>query len=221
MLQIPIIRTLYRKFLLEEFKHKWRKKNSHNQTYVSSIFPIERVIAGMNSYGTINLLYYSNTEAFLNIGDYVSIAPNVTFILDGNHQTKTFTTFPIKSLIEKKGCPVDSLSKGPIVIEDEVWICANVTILSGVTISKGAIVAAGSVVTNDVPAYSIVAGNPAKIIKYRFPLSIIQILSPLHLSKIPEEHMKGLMEILYKKISNEEDALIFKKKYLSICNNEQ
>jgi serine acetyltransferase len=58
--------------------------------------------------------------------------------------------------------------KGDIVIENDVWIGAKATIMSGIKISNGSIVAAGSVVTKDVPPYAIVAGNPAKIVKYRF-----------------------------------------------------
>ena len=56
-------------------------------------------------------------------------------------------------------------SKGPIIIEDNVWIGEMVCILSGVSIGKGAIIAAGSVVTKDIPAYTIAAGIPAKVIK--------------------------------------------------------
>ena len=57
------------------------------------------------------------------------------------------------------------IGKGPVIIEDNVWIGDKATILSGVKIGKGAIVAANAVVTKDVPAYSVVAGNPAKIIR--------------------------------------------------------
>ncbi len=58
-------------------------------------------------------------------------------------------------------------TKNPIVVEDEVWIAANCVILSGVTIGKHAVVSAGSVVRRNVPAYSVVSGNPAQVIKKR------------------------------------------------------
>lgn len=57
--------------------------------------------------------------------------------------------------------------KSPILIEDDVWIGANVTILKGVTLYSGSVIAAGSVVVKDVPKYNVVAGNPAKTIKIR------------------------------------------------------
>lgn len=59
-----------------------------------------------------------------------------------------------------------------VVIEDDVWIGARVTILPGIRIGKGAIIGAASVVTKNVPEYAVVAGNPAKIIKYRIDRSI-------------------------------------------------
>ena len=55
-----------------------------------------------------------------------------------------------------------------VIIEDDVWIGANVTILKGVTIGRGSVVAAGAVVTKTFPPYSIIGGVPAKIIKMRF-----------------------------------------------------
>lgn len=63
----------------------------------------------------------------------------------------------------------------PVVIEDDVWCGANVTILKGVTIGRGSVVAAGAVVTKSFPPYSIIGGVPAKLIKMRFsPEEIVQ-----------------------------------------------
>jgi acetyltransferase-like isoleucine patch superfamily enzyme len=59
------------------------------------------------------------------------------------------------------------VAKMEVVIEDDCWIAANAVILAGVRIGKGAVVAAGSVVNEDVPAYAVVAGVPARVIKSR------------------------------------------------------
>ena len=93
----------------------------------------------------------------LKIGDNVMMAPDV-FIVDSNHR------------FNKKDVPIKNQgndSPRNIEICDDVWIGARAIILPRVKIGKGAIVAAGSVVTKDIPSYSIVAGNPAKIIKKR------------------------------------------------------
>lgn len=100
----------------------------------------------------------------------------------------------------------DAQSKGTTVVEDEVWIGLDALILSGVRIGKGAIVGARSVVTRDVPPYAIVGGNSAKVIKYRFPQEIIDVLLPFDLSEIPEETLKKNIEVLYQKINSVEDA---------------
>jgi acetyltransferase-like isoleucine patch superfamily enzyme len=63
---------------------------------------------------------------------------------------------------------VDVISKGDIIIEDDVWIGVNAVILGDVKIGRGAVVGAGSIVTKNIPPYAIVAGNPAKVIKQRF-----------------------------------------------------
>lgn len=95
-------------------------------------------------------------ESQCKIGSNCSIAPNVV-IVGANHK---FANKDI--LIKEQG----STSLG-IVIEDDVWIGANASVLDGVHIGKGCIVAAGAVVTKSVPAFSVVAGVPAKVIKQR------------------------------------------------------
>ena len=107
----------------------------------------------------------------LKIGDFSSIAENVTILLGGNHSTDWVSSFPFGIVFDEfkeKHYNYPKLSKGSVIIGNDVWIGLNTTILSGVTIGDGAIVAAGSIVTKNVDPYAIVGGNPAKVIKKRF-----------------------------------------------------
>lgn len=101
--------------------------------------------------------------AHIYIGNYVVFGPNVT-IRGGDHRTDVIGKHIIE-ISESEKLPENDKD---VNIEDGVWIGCNVTILKGVRIGRGAVVAAGAVVTKDVPQYSIVGGNPAKVIKYRF-----------------------------------------------------
>ena len=101
------------------------------------------------------------------IGSFTSIASSVV-IQEDYHRMDKLTTYFSNHNIFKKNLENDLYSKGEIIIEEDVWIGSNSVILSGVKIGRGSIVGAGSVVTKDIPAYSIVGGNPAKVIKMRF-----------------------------------------------------
>lgn len=92
----------------------------------------------------------------ITIGNYVHTGVNVMFMAF-NHG------FYTRDIPTKEQDYMDA----PIVVEDDVWIGAGSIILSGVTIGKGAIIAAGAVVNKDVPAYAIVGGVPAKVLKMR------------------------------------------------------
>jgi virginiamycin A acetyltransferase len=107
----------------------------------------------------------------LKIGNFCSIAENVTILLGGNHPTDWISSFPFGFIFEdfrERHYQSPKLTKGDVIIGNDVWIGINVTILSGVTIGDGAIVAANSIVTKNVLPYTIVAGNPAKVLKKRF-----------------------------------------------------
>lgn len=91
------------------------------------------------------------------IGNYVMIAHNV-MIIGGNHNISK-TDIPM--MLQGDG------KQGDIIIKDDVWIGAGSIILTGVTIGKGSVVGAGSVVTKSIEPFSIVGGNPAKLIKKR------------------------------------------------------
>lgn len=117
------------------------------------------------------------------IGKFCMIASDVTFIMNGaNHLSKAVTSYPFAIFghdwsfaMEGKTYP----SKGDTKIGNDVWIGYGATIMPGVTIGDGAIIATKSVVTNDVPAYTIVGGNPAKAIKKRFSEEQIERLIQL------------------------------------------
>lgn len=103
----------------------------------------------------------------IDIGYAVLIAHNVSIIDSDSHEIDaTERDLSFQSLI-KSGHPKtpDKVKTAPIIIKDHVWISYGACILKGVTIGEGAIVGAGSVVTKDVPAWTLVAGNPAKVIK--------------------------------------------------------
>ena len=180
--------------------------NKHNGTNILNMFPLELVKVGRYTYGTLNIKSWGTKGEELEIGDFVSIGPNVTFILGGNHYTNTITTFPFKVKYFGEKEP-EALTKGKIVVEDDVWIGMNSLILSGVRIGKGAIIGAGAVVAKDIPPYAIAVGNPCKVVKYRFDKEIQNKLRDIELKKI--ELLSK--EVIYEKLSKENIEEILKK----------
>lgn len=174
-----MLKKCFRKILV---KLLWKKKNKNNLTWIEDVnndslrafIEREGVIIGRGTYGQINVNYTLNKKEKLVIGDYCSIATTVKFVLGGEHDYQCISTYPFVSKIGHYSTEV--LCKGPIVIDDEVWLGENVTVLSGVHIGKGAVVAAGSIVVSDIPPYAIYGGNPAQLIKMRFSNVIIDKL---------------------------------------------
>jgi virginiamycin A acetyltransferase len=115
------------------------------------------------------------------IGKFCALARGVRFIMNGaNHQMNGFSTYPF--YVFGKGWELvtpqlsDVPSKGDTVIGNDVWLGYDVLVMPGVTIGDGAIVATRSVVVSDVPPYSVVGGNPAKVIRNRFSEKVINEL---------------------------------------------
>ncbi len=206
-LKIPILRTFYRQYAFAKFQKAWRKRNAHNRTVAMNVFPMECVEVGNGTYGELHVLSYFPEVERLSIGNYVSMASNIHFILNGNHQTRTLFTYPLRSVLQGTQCPEDNLGKGPIIVEDEAWIGYGAIILSGVTLGKGCIVAAGSVVTRSIPPYAIAGGNPARVIRYRLPEEVIPIVKDIRLDDLSPAQMRTHIDGLYRPIQTPEDAL--------------
>lgn len=183
---------------LELHRNKWRKLNSYNKTTIGNIFPFNLVKVGKYSYGELNIKSWGSKNEGLEIGNYVSIAPEVVFLLGGNHYTQTITTYPFKVMYFNETTP-EALSKGKIIVEDDVWIGMNTLILSGVKIGKGAVIGAGSVVSKDIPSYAIAVGNPCKVIKYRFSEEIREKVNKIKFENITE----NLKEKFYTEITED------------------
>lgn len=132
-----------------------------------------RVIMGKYSYISSNKIniWWAPPESRIIIGNFCSISSDLTIFLGGNHNVNWTTTFPFGHInadifnnFSGEGHPT---TNGNVVIGNDVYIGKHVTIMSGVTIGDGAVVACNSHVVKNIPAYAVVGGNPATIIKYR------------------------------------------------------
>lgn len=157
---------------------KWRLKNYLGIVHNSkSLYTKDFLID--NKYCEIGEFTYGHPRinswgegTYLKIGKFCSIAYNVEIFLGGNHRTDWVSTYPFNilnnSFPNAVGINGHPFSKGDVIIGNDVWIGQNSVILSGIKIGDGAVIGANSVVTKNVEPYSIVAGNPAKLIKKRF-----------------------------------------------------
>lgn len=150
---------------------------------------------GDGTYGYPNITSYDEVST-LSIGKYVSIASRVSFLLGANHRMNLVTTYPwVKINPEKKSNSTNE--PGNIKVGNDVWIGYGSIIIGEVTIGDGAIIAAGAVVIKDVPAYAVVGGVPAKIIKYRFSDEIIKQLLELQWWNWSKEKIASIQNELY------------------------
>lgn len=136
------------------------------------------------------------------IGKYCSIASGAVFMMGGNngHKHDWIASYPLDIIEQSKKSGKKALAayrkKGDTVIGNDVWIGTEAMIMPAVKIGDGAVIAARSVVTKDVAAYSIVGGNPAKLIKKRFSDEEIEILLKIKWWDLPEDVIRKHIDIL-------------------------
>ena len=134
------------------------------------------------------------------IGKFCQIAAGVEFVMNGaNHQLNAVSTFPFYTLAGWNMDPpamADLPLKGDTVIGNDVWIGQNAVILPGVHIGDGAIIGADSVVGSDVEPYTIVVGNPAKVLRRRFDEELIGLMLQFRWWDKSIEEINSLIPIL-------------------------
>ena len=124
---------------------------------------------GENSYGTPIVHFGEKEQTKLIIGKFCSIGKNVHVYLGGNHRMDWVTMYPFPAKFSwARKYDNYQVSKGDVIIGNDVWIGAGAVILSGISIGDGAVIGAETVVSKDIPPYAVVVGNPMRIVKYRF-----------------------------------------------------
>jgi acetyltransferase-like isoleucine patch superfamily enzyme len=184
-------------------KNKKRAKQDVNKDKdrIEIISGVE-VKVGKFTYGTewVNILKWSDSDLHVEIGRFCSISYGLRIFTGGNHRKDWITTYPFghvpptsEFILPVKGHPQCNL---PVIIENDVWIGRDVTLMSGVTIGNGAVIAANSHVVRSIPPYAIAGGNPAKIIGYRFDDGLISKLLELQWWNLPDEKIYQSVNIL-------------------------
>ena len=176
------------------------------ETYVKPTIKNPQIIVGDFTYiadsdfeSHVTHLYEWNGDQLI-IGKFCQIAAGVEFVMNGaNHQMNAVSTFPFFTLEgwnasapQKSDMPL----KGDTVIGNDVWIGQNATIMPGVHIGDGAIIGANSLVSKDVEPYTIVAGNPIRVIRKRFDDELIDLLERFKWWDKSIEEINNLIPIL-------------------------
>lgn len=183
---------------------KFFKKIIRGKSVLNShVDPLAKIYSGSEFYnsslGRYSYVGYDCEIHNCDIGTFCSIANNL-IVGGAQHPMDWVSTSPVFYSVSggtghrlgNNTPPVDKRT----TIGNDVWIGSRVTIMQGVHVSNGAVIGAGSVVTKDVPPYAIVAGVPAKIIKYRFSEDIIAKLDASEWWNLPKELLTKYSDLM-------------------------
>jgi acetyltransferase-like isoleucine patch superfamily enzyme len=129
------------------------------------------VFVGRGTYGRPEIIGVNREE--LHIGSFVSISEGVVIVL-ANHNSSGVSLYPFSNVdwlrgrfAELQNPDKHAVTKGAVVIGNDVWLGRNSIVLAGVHIGDGAVIGAGAVVSRDVPPFAVVVGNPGRVVKFR------------------------------------------------------
>jgi acetyltransferase-like isoleucine patch superfamily enzyme len=155
--------------------------------------------AGFHSYGCFDPARLSNCR----IGRYVSIGPGVR-VFRRNHPTDRISLHPYFYNTRLGISAAETMPPRGLEISDDVWIGANAVLLPGCgRIGRGAVIGAGSVVTRDVPDYAVAAGNPARIIRERFPAAVQDMLQETQWWMRRKEELAAALPLLQQPLTED------------------
>lgn len=162
-----------------------------------------KVKVGDFSYNAPYVFSKSN-EVECRIGKFCSFGEDIKIFLCADHGVHYNTTYPFSAFFPEYSDIKHSFTKGDVVIGNDVWVGQRAIVLSGVTIGDGCVIGAGAVVSKSVPEYSIVVGNPGKVIKTRFSEGEIARLKEMSWWEWPYEDIYWAIPLLQ---SNDIDGL--------------
>ncbi len=154
------------------------------------------ITRGPHTYGNPIISSWGKTDCNLTIGDYCSISENVRFVLGGNHRSDWLTTYPLSSFLRGGDADGHPSNKGDIIVGNDVWLAYDVLVLSGSQIGDGCVIGAKAVIAGVIPPYSIVVGNPGRIIRKRFSDEQIEELLRIRWWDWPEAKVKEYIPLL-------------------------
>lgn len=169
---------------------------------------VYNIEVGKGSYGCFDVMQFPEGTR---IGNYCSIAPRVYFLFS-NHPMDGVSTHPlfynkILGYVEE-----DRIERVRLTVENDVWIGAGVTITRGCThIANGAVIGAGSVVTHDIPPYAVVAGNPARVLRYRFGKDVQSALEESKWYELDPEMLAHFIDDADDPMTFAEKVMVYRK----------